>query len=56
MLKINWSWKAEKINNWVRALSPAPSMYTTCNGKKYKIFKTIILKNDSELVPEKSKL
>ena len=53
MLKINWSWKAEKINNWVRALSPAPSMYTTCNGKKYKIFKTIILKNDSELVPGK---
>ena len=36
--------EGRKINNWVRALSPAPSMYTTCNGKKYKNFKTIILK------------
>ena len=28
MLKINWSWPGEKINNWVRGLCPYPAMYT----------------------------
>ena len=33
MLKINWSWKGEKINNWVRGLSPYPAMYTVYKKK-----------------------
>jgi len=37
MLRINWSWEAEKINNWVRGLSPLPGMYTVYKGKKLKI-------------------
>mgnify|MGYP000123051136 CR=1 FL=1 len=41
MLRINWSWKAEKINNWIRGLSPFPGMYTVYKGKKLKIFKLI---------------
>ena len=49
MLRINWSWKAEKINNWVRGLSPFPGMYTVYNGKKLKIFETKIVHNDAEL-------
>ena len=49
MLRINWSWKAEKINNWVRGLSPLPSMYTVCKGKKYKIHKTSVMNNNSKL-------
>jgi len=49
MLRINWSWKSEKINNWVRGLSPFPGMYTVYNGKKLKIFKTSVLDNDAEL-------
>ena len=49
MLRINWSWKAEKINNWVRGLSPFPGMYTVYNGKKLKIFETTLVHNDAEL-------
>jgi len=41
---INWSWSAIKIHNWVRGLSPYPSMYTVLNGKNMKIFKTFVEK------------
>ena len=49
MLRINWSWKADKINNWVRGLSPSPAMYTVYKGKKLKIFTTRVVFNDTEL-------
>jgi len=49
MLRINWSWEAEKINNWVRGLSPLPGMYTVYKGKKLKIFKTSVVRIDKEL-------
>ena len=49
MLRINWSWEAEKINNWVRGLSPFPGMYTVYKGKKLKILKTCVVNNDTEL-------
>ena len=49
MLRINWSWEAEKINNWIRGLSPFPGMYTVYNGKKFKIFETSVVHNDAEL-------
>ena len=49
MLRINWSWEAEKINNWVRGLSPLPGMYTVYKGKKLKIFKTSVVRSDTEL-------
>ena len=48
MLRINWSWKAEKINNWVRGLSPFPGMYTVYKGKKLKIFKTSVVHSDTQ--------
>ncbi len=53
MLRINWSWQADKINNWVRGLSPFPSMYTVYKGKNFKIFKTYVLDKDSKLSPGK---
>ena len=49
MLRINWSWEAEKINNWVRGLSPFPGMYTVYKGKKLKIFKVSVVHKDKEL-------
>ena len=49
MLRINWSWEAEKINNWIRGLSPFPGMYTVYNGKKLKIFKTSVVCSDTEI-------
>ena len=49
MLRINWSWEAEKINNWVRGLSPFPCMYTVFKGKKLKIFKTSLVNSDKKL-------
>ena len=42
---VNWDWPAIKINNWVRGLSPYPSMYTFLNGKNMKVFKTFIEKS-----------
>ena len=42
MRYINWSWPSKKIQNWVRGLSPHPSMYTTFNGKILKVFKTFV--------------
>ena len=42
---INWNWSATKIHNWVRGLSPYPSMYTILNGRNVKIFKTFIEKS-----------
>ena len=42
MRYINWSWPSKKIHNWVRGLSPHPSMYTTFNGKILKVFKTFV--------------
>ena len=47
MLKINWSWPGEKINNWVRGLCPYPAMYTIYKEKKIKIFKVKLLKETS---------
>ena len=48
MLKIDWSWPGEKINNWVRGLSPYPAMYTIYKEKKIKIFKVKLLKEISK--------
>ena len=42
MRYIDWSWPSNKIHNWVRGLSPNPSMYTTFNGKILKVFKTFV--------------
>ena len=40
MRSINWNWPSIKIHNWVRGLSPFPSMFTIFNGKILKVFKT----------------
>ena len=53
MLKIDWSWPGEKINNWVRGLSPYPAMYTIYKEKKIKIFKVQLLKETSSSNPGK---
>ena len=53
MLKIDWSWPGEKINNWVRGLSPYPAMYTIYKEKKIKIFKVQLLKESSNSHPGK---
>ena len=50
MLHIDWSWPRIKIHNWVRGLSPYPSMYTTYNGKILKVFKTFV-QNGPECKP-----
>lgn len=36
--KIDWNLPAEQVINLVRALSPAPGAWTTCNGARLKIF------------------
>jgi methionyl-tRNA formyltransferase len=44
MLRIDWSWSGNKINNWIRGLSPWPGMYTLYNKNKLKIFKVKFIK------------
>jgi methionyl-tRNA formyltransferase len=44
MLQIDWSWSGNKINNWIRGLSPWPGMYTLYNKKKLKIFKVRLVR------------
>ena len=56
MLRINWSWEAEKINNWVRGLSPFPGMYTVYKGKKLKVFKTSVVRSNTKLSVGKIKV
>ncbi|MCG8309559.1 MAG: methionyl-tRNA formyltransferase [Cytophagales bacterium] len=36
--KIDWSWDSERINNFIRGLSPYPAAWTELSGKSYKIF------------------
>lgn len=40
MTKINWSWSAQKIHNWVRGLSPFPGMVTKYKKKNLRILRT----------------
>ena len=44
MLQIDWTWSSNKINNWIRGLSPWPGMYTLYNKKKLKIFKVKLVR------------
>jgi methionyl-tRNA formyltransferase len=44
MLLIDWSWSCDKINNWIRGLSPWPGMYTIHDKRKLKIFKVKLIK------------
>ena len=43
MCAINWNDPVEEIHNMVRAFSPFPGAFTTMNGKRMKIFKSLIL-------------
>ncbi len=46
LCKIDWSGSAAEIKNLIRGLSPAPSAYTTYQGKILKIFKAQVI-NDT---------
>ena len=55
MLRIRWDWPAEKINNWIRGLSPKPGMTTKFQDKKIKILKTTIIDTKTKNIPGKIK-
>ncbi|MEE8341085.1 MAG: methionyl-tRNA formyltransferase [Candidatus Neomarinimicrobiota bacterium] len=46
--KIDWTKQATKINNLIRAFSPAPGAFTTFKRKRIKIFSSKILENISD--------
>lgn len=55
--KIDWSWKIEKIERFIRALNPSPISWTLVENidhqfLKMKIFSAKIDPNKSELLPE----
>ncbi|OUW78288.1 MAG: methionyl-tRNA formyltransferase [bacterium TMED217] len=56
MLSIRWDWSAEKINNWIRGLSPRPGMTTKLQNKKIKILKASVVNTHSENEPGKIKI
>ena len=43
MARIDWSWPAEKIHNWIRGLSPRPGMSTTLKGENFRVYQTKVL-------------
>ena len=47
-LLINWKDSATNIQNKIRAFSPKPGAYTTLNGKRIKLFSTIVLDPTNE--------
>ena len=47
MTYVNWQWPSYKIHNWVRGLSPYPGMSTFFKGKRLRIYKTYLIKEDS---------
>lgn len=55
MLRIKWDWPADKIHNWIRALSPKPGMMTIFQNKKIKIFKSVIVDTHTKNTPGKIK-
>ena len=48
MSKIDWNKTAREIHNLVRGLNPIMGTYTYCEGKKLKIWKTKLVKDDSK--------
>ena len=46
MGKIDWTWPAEKIERYVRGLSPWPSAYTFRNGKTLKIWASEVVSKE----------
>ena len=49
MSKIDWNKTAREIHNLVRGLNPIMGTYTYCEGKKLKIWKTKLVKDDSKI-------
>jgi len=45
--QLNWHLPAEKVNNKIRALNPAPGAYTLLNGDRFKIWKASVVKNQT---------
>jgi len=38
--RIDWSWPAERVHNWVRGMSPWPSAFTSFRGRLLKIHRS----------------
>jgi len=50
--KIDWSWKAKYIYDFIRGLSPYPAAYTSVDGKLFKIYRaTLYSAHEDNSVP-----
>jgi len=38
--RIDWTWPAERVHNWVRAMNPWPSAFTHFRGRRLKLHRT----------------
>jgi methionyl-tRNA formyltransferase len=53
--EINWSWKIEKIERFIRALNPWPIAWTYVDNQQYQTFKMKIFSSNiqsNNLIPE----
>jgi len=48
---IDWNKDSISLHNYIRGLSPAPSAYTTSNGKVYKVLKSLLSNIKSNKIP-----
>ena len=49
--RIDFSWEAEKIERYIRALSAWPNVYCTWRGKTLKVWKVAVVAEDSGYAP-----
>ena len=54
--EINWENDADKIQNFIRGLSPFPTAFTKLNGQQLKIFSSKICENELKLKPGEFKI
>ncbi len=40
--RIDWSWPAERIRNFVRALNPRPGAWTEMNGRRHRVWEVAV--------------
>lgn len=49
--RIDWTWPAERVHNWVRGMNPWPSAFTVFRGRLLKLHRTKVLGGAPEGLP-----
>lgn len=62
MGRIDWSWPAQRVHNWIRGLNPWPCAFTSFRGKQLRLLRSRLVPRrepslpPGSILPEKGKL